>query len=98
MRIGYSFWSFIYLFYNLFRELDLPTVIQINWAWTSFKIIQRNIFFEIFYGISEPATRENVTSENVNENSIGENVGKMNENFKEKQKAFWNEMKKMSPF
>jgi len=51
-----------------------------------------------FYGISEPATRENLTSENVNENSIGENVGKMNENFKEKQKAFWNEMKKMSPF
>ena len=58
----------------------------------------RIFFFEIFYGISEAATRENLTSENVNENSIGENVGKMNENFKEKQTAFWNEMKKMSPF
>jgi len=47
---------------------------------------------------TESVTRETFTSENVNENSIGENVGKMNENFKEKQKAFWNEMKKMSPF
>merc|ERR1711990_8755 len=47
---------------------------------------------------TEPVTTENFTSENVNENSIGENVGKMNENFKEKQKAFWNEIKKMSPF
>ena len=47
MRIGYSFWSFIYLFYNLLSELDLPTVIQINWAWTSFKIIQH--WSEIYF-------------------------------------------------
>lgn len=47
---------------------------------------------------SEPLPRENLTTDNVNENSIGENVGKLNENFKEKQKTFWNEIKKMSPF
>ena len=35
------------LFYNLFHELDLPIAFQINWAWTSFIIIQNSmlIFF-----------------------------------------------------
>ena len=43
----------------------------------------------------EAVSRENFTRENVNENSIGENVGKMNENFAEKSKVFFGEIKKM---